>query len=55
MTITKSIERLVERILGHDIIGRFTGNRKPAQRRVCEFGHAVFSGNNLCSYGHNAA
>jgi hypothetical protein len=55
MQITKSIERMVERILGHDVRERFRSNRTPAPARLCEFGHAVFSGNNLCSYGHHAA
>ena len=55
MQIIKSIERMIERILGQDLLERFRGNRTPAPARVCEFGHAVFSGNNLCSYGHHPA
>ncbi|HEY7504224.1 MAG TPA: hypothetical protein VH700_09015 [Gemmatimonadales bacterium] len=55
MQITKSIERMIERILGQDLLDRLKGDRTPASPRVCEFGHPVFSGNNLCSYGHHAA
>jgi hypothetical protein len=55
MQITKSIERMIERILGQDLLDRLKGDRTPASPRVCEFGHPVFSGNNLCSYGHQAA
>jgi hypothetical protein len=56
MQITKSIGLLIERILGQDLFGRLSGNRTPATAaRVCEYGHAVFSGNNLCNYGHHAA
>jgi hypothetical protein len=32
----------------------FRKNPVPAQARLCQFGHAVFSGNNLCNYGHHA-
>ncbi|HUR95111.1 MAG TPA: hypothetical protein VMY76_11040 [Gemmatimonadales bacterium] len=34
---------------------------KPAEKRpepavrMCEFGHPVYAGNNLCSYGHHPA
>ena len=55
MQITKSIGLLIERILGQDLLARFRGNRTPTLARVCEYGHAVFSGNNRCSYGHHAA
>ena len=55
MTITKPIEWLIERILGYDVLGRLRGNRAPESARVCAFGHAVFSGNNLCTYGHHPA
>jgi hypothetical protein len=55
MQITKSIERMIERILGQDLLDRLRGDRTPASPRVCEFGHPVFSGNSLCSYGHHAA
>jgi hypothetical protein len=41
--------------LAHDVFEQFRRNRLPAPARFCEFGHAVFSGNNLCSYGHHAA
>jgi hypothetical protein len=55
MTITKPIEWMIERILGPDVLERFRGNRTPLSPRVCEFGHTVFSGNNMCTYGHHAA
>ena len=55
MQISKSIGLLIERILGQDLFGRLSGNRTPAPGRVCEYGHAVFSGNNRCNYGHHAA
>jgi hypothetical protein len=55
MQITKPIEWMIERILGQNVLDRFRGNRTPALARVCKFGHAVFSGNNLCTYGHHAA
>ena len=55
MTITNPIEWMIERILGHDVLERFRGNRTPATARVCVYGHAVFSGNNLCTYGHHGA
>ena len=37
------------------IFGKFFGARPAPSARLCEFGHAVFSGNNLCNYGHRAA
>ena len=55
MTVAKRIEWMIERILGDDVLRRLKGNRAPESARVCEYGHAVFSGNNLCSYGHHPA
>jgi hypothetical protein len=49
------IQRTFERVLAHDVFKRFWKNRPPASARLCKFGHAVFSGNNLCTYGHHAA
>jgi hypothetical protein len=53
--ILRSIQRMFERGLAHDVFEQFGRNRPPAPARFCEFGHTVFSGNNLCSYGHHAA
>jgi hypothetical protein len=55
MEIVRFIQRKVERVLSHDMFQRFRKNRLPATARFCQYGHAVFSGNNLCSYGHHAA
>jgi hypothetical protein len=55
MRILKSIQRMFERGLARDVFELFRRNRSPAPARFCEFGHAVFSENNLCSYGHQAA
>ena len=55
MEIVRFIQRKVDRVLGYDIFQRFRKNRLPAAAQFCQFGHAVFSGNNLCSYGHQAA
>ncbi len=55
MNITRFIQQKVERILGRDLFSH-TAEERPAQTaRLCAYGHAVFSGNNLCSYGHRAA
>ena len=35
--------------------GRYKRDETPGARRLCKFGHAVFAGNNLCTYGHHAA
>ena len=53
MRILRSIQRMFETGLGH--FEQFRRNRPPAPARFCEFGHPVFSGNKLCSYGHHAA
>jgi len=37
------------------IFGKLFGDRPAPSARLCEFGHVVFSGNNLCNYGHHAA
>ena len=54
MRILRSIQRMLERGLGHDVFEQFRRNRPPAPARLCDFGHPVFSGNKLCSYGHRA-
>jgi hypothetical protein len=55
MEIVRFIQRKVERVLSHDMFQRFRKSGLPATGRFCKFGHAVFSGNNLCTYGHHAA
>ena len=55
MEIVRFIQRKVERVLSHDMFQRFRKSGQPATARVCKYGHAVFSGNHLCSYGHHAA
>jgi hypothetical protein len=55
MEVLKLIRRKFERVLGHGVFGRLRTDREPAAARLCKYGHAVFSGNNLCSYGHHAA
>lgn len=55
MQIVTFIQRNLERVLGNGVLERFGKNRPEAPARVCEYGHAVFAGNNLCSYGHHAA
>jgi hypothetical protein len=49
------IQRKFETVLAHGVFEKFRSNRPPAPARLCQFGHAVYSGNNLCSYGHHAA
>ena len=55
MRILRSIQQMFERGLANDVLELFRGKRSPAPARFCEFGHTVFSGNRLCSYGHHAA
>jgi hypothetical protein len=55
MEVLRFIQRKVEWVLAHDVFERFRRNRPATPARLCQFGHAVFSGNNLCSYGHRAA
>lgn len=54
MRILAFIERQFEWVRALDIFRMFRRNRPAAPARFCEFGHAVFSGNNLCNYGHHA-
>lgn len=54
MGILRFIERMYEDLaLGK--LGKLFGDRPASAARRCEFGHVVFSGNNLCNYGHHAA
>ncbi len=55
MSIGRFIQRKAERLLGRDLFAWTRKGRPPQTARFCAYGHAVFSGNNLCSYGHRAA
>jgi hypothetical protein len=57
MNIVRIIERRLGRLLGRDVQGRTAGAKdSPAATvRLCEYGHTVFEGNNLCNYGHRPA
>jgi hypothetical protein len=57
MDIVRLIERKFGRLLGRDISGRTTidKDQPPATTQLCQFGHTVFDGNNLCNYGHPPA
>ena len=55
MSIGRFIRRKVERLWGRDVFAWTRKGRLPQATRLCAYGHAVFSGNNLCSYGHRAA
>jgi hypothetical protein len=57
MDIIRIIERKFGRLLGRGAPGRATGGKDspPTAVRVCQFGHTVFDGNNLCNYGHRPA
>jgi hypothetical protein len=52
MAIATFIRRNFDRLMGRELVERLES--EPAAR-ICEYGHAVYSGNNLCSYGHHAA
>ena len=57
MDIIRIIERRLVRLLGRDVAGRTAAvvDPSPAAIRLCKFGHTVFDGNNLCTYGHRPA
>ena len=55
MGIGRFIRRNVERLWGRDVFVWTGKERLPQTERFCAYGHAVFSGNHLCSYGHRAA
>ena len=55
MQVVRFIQRKVERVLSGDMFQLFRKDRQPATARFCQYGHAVFSGNNRCNYGHHAA
>jgi hypothetical protein len=52
MGILSIIQRKLDWALAREVFEKFRGTR-PAEPRLCQFGHAVFSGK--CSYGHRAA
>jgi hypothetical protein len=57
MDIVRVIERKLGRLLGRGASGGSDLDKSPpaATPRFCQFGHAVFAGNNLCNYGHRPA
>ena len=55
MEIARLIRGQLERLLGRVEFARAVNDRQPTTARFCAYGHAVFSGNNLCTYGHHAA
>src|SRR3954469_12390565 len=54
MGILAFIKRKLEWVRALDTFV-FRRNRPAAPARFCEFGHTVFSGNNLCNYGHHGS
>ena len=56
-SIIRTFERRLIRLLGRDVAGRtaVVKDPSPAVVRLCQFGHTVFDGNNLCNYGHRPA
>jgi hypothetical protein len=55
MEVLRYMHRKFERVLSHDMFERFRKDKQPATDRLCKYGHPVFAGNNLCTYGHHAA
>jgi hypothetical protein len=55
MGILRHIQRLVQPMLAHGIFESFRKSRPEGPTRLCQFGHPVFSGNHLCTYGHHRA
>lgn len=55
MNIVRIIERRFARLLGRDLAGRTKATPPAATIRLCQYGHTVFDGNNLCNYGHGPA
>jgi hypothetical protein len=47
MDIATFLRRTFERLTGRKVVDAPPG--------LCEYGHPVFAGNNLCGYGHHAA
>jgi hypothetical protein len=57
MNIIRQIERRFGRLLGRDASTRADADKDPSAGtvRLCQYGHTVFDGNNLCNYGHRPA
>jgi hypothetical protein len=55
MGIARLIRGQLERLLGRVEFARAGNDRQPTTARFCAYGHAVFSENRLCRYGHHAA
>jgi hypothetical protein len=57
MNIVRIIERRLGRLLGREVADRRAADKdSPATAvRLCQYGHTVFDGNNLCNYGHRPA
>jgi hypothetical protein len=55
MGVFTFIQRKYMSALALGNFGNLAGKGPTAPARRCEFGHPVFSGNNLCTYGHHAA
>ena len=54
MDIIRNIERKFGQLLGRDVPRPTSRDQGPTAvtGRFCDYGHAVFEGNNLCNYGH---
>jgi hypothetical protein len=55
MGILTFIQRKYASGLALGNFGKLLRGRPTAPARLCEFGHPVFSGNHVCTYGHHAA
>ena len=57
MNIIRQIERRFGRLLSRDVSTRDGVDKDPSPGavRLCQYGHTVFDGNNLCNYGHRPA
>ena len=55
MDIVGFIRRKLGRLVPRGGFGWFGKNGAPVASRRCLYGHEVFAGNNLCTYGHGAA
>ena len=55
MAIVGFLQRSFERVLPRAVLDRVRKSETPDAPRYCLYGHVVFSGNNLCNYGHHRA
>jgi hypothetical protein len=57
MNIVRVIERRLGRLLGREASRQSEADKNsPAvAARLCQYGHTIFDGNNLCNYGHKPA